>query len=855
MTDPLSLIDALISRYGLSDEDRAALESILEITRPPTGADSDTFDALTSQELLSESVGDSPTAALARAADDTRAPFERRFRDLGLIGKGGMGEVRRVEDLALRRTLALKTLQPRLAGSAHAVTRFVEEAQITAQLEHPGIVPVHELGTMPDRRLYYTMKEVRGRPLRHHIKAVHRASTEGWAPSPDGWTLRRLIDALRRASEAVAYAHSRGVLHRDLKPDNILVGDFGEVLVVDWGLAKVTGHAEEQVHTARTESPLFETHFGAVRGSPPYMPPEQAFGQNDRITERSDVYALGCVLFHILTGRPPHAREVGPTWTPAPLEGRCPIPDDLADICHRAMAHRPEERYGDASGLADDLRSWLDGAFRREQALKLVGQAESLRPRIKALRLHADTLRDEAAAALEKTRPQDPVDLKRPGWQKQDEAARMDREAEQAELLYIRTMHNALNRDPGLPEAEAGLAGYYRGKHAAAEAAGDAREAGRYEALVRAHDNTGRFSSYLSGDGALTLLTDPPEAEVRILRYGPQDRRLVAEPFREARRTPLVGEPLPMGRYLCELRAPDRATVRYPVFIRRNEHWDGAPPGQTEPSAVPLPPADALGPDDGYVAPGWFECGGDPEVLTGLPGRRVWLDGFVIRRFPVTNVEYLAFLDDLVARGREAEALAWAPRERGGTHGQQGRLIYGRRDDGGFYLAADADGDRWDPQWPVCMVSWQCATAYAAWLAETTGQPWRLPGELEWEKAARGVDGRCFPWGDFIDPTWACTRDSHDGHPLPVPVDRFPLDESPYGVRGMAGNMRDWCADVFHKDGPWHNTAEGSYGIAGRVFRGGCWDYPPQNTRSAFRYTSVESWRHVNVGFRVARSL
>ena len=175
---------------------------------------------------------------------------------------------------------------------------------------------------------------------------------------------------------------------------------------------------------------------------------------------------------------------------------------------------------------------------------------------------------------------------------------------------------------------------------------------------------------------------------------------------------------------------------------------------------IPLPRPCELGPDDCYVPPGWFACGGDPHHERSLPARRIWVDGNVFRRFPVTNTQYLAFLNALVTEGRLEEALQHAPRENGGTIGEQGAVIYGF-DGTRFWLRPDVDGDVWLAEWPVCMVDWHGAQAFGAWEAARTGQPWQLPGELAWEKAARGVDGRFYPWGDGFDPSWASMRRSH----------------------------------------------------------------------------------------------
>ena len=192
-------------------------------------------------------------------------------------------------------------------------------------------------------------------------------------------------------------------------------------------------------------------------------------------------------------------------------------------------------------------------------------------------------------------------------------------------------------------------------------------------------------------------------------------------------------------------------------------------------------------------------------------------------------------------------------------------MVYGRNDNGTFKLVVDADGDAWLPDWPVCMVDWFGATAYAAWLAQRTRQPWRLPGELEWEKAARGVDGRFFPWGDFLDPSFCCMTDSHQGQPLPQVIDTFPIDESVYGLRGMGGNMRDWCADLFTTEGPAIldncisrpapiETMDGATDRAYRALRGGAWDSFARFARCAGRIGFALAHRGAFNGFRVARA-
>lgn len=827
---------------------------------------------------------DRSARSTARTVADEGAPADEpprvdpgldRYEDVRILGAGGMGEVRLVRDRRLGRDVAMKILHAGLDASPEARARFLAEIQLTASLSHPGIVAVHDAGELPDGKLWYTMPEVRGRTFRSVIDAAFRAPPEVGR--------RRLLDLYARACEAVAYAHGKGVVHRDIKPENIMIGEHGEVLVMDWGIARAAGAPDSlpghrpalggdtpraAAARALASSPL-RTRPGSILGTPAYMPPEQARGELHRIGPATDVYALGALLLQILTGRPP---DVGPRfWEPSPsvreqirsLDDDPQVPPDLAAICRRAMAEDPALRHPDAGALAAEIRAFLDGAQRREQALAALEQAGARAAALAGLRERAAGKLAEARRALVAVKPSDPVEHKAAGWELEDEAERLARELALGEAEWIQLVHAALAEDPALPEAHAALADHYRGKLAEAELAGKAADAVRFEVLLRAHDD-GRHAAFLRGDGAVTLVTDPPGAEVIAQRYVLRQRRLVLDAPRPLGVTPLRAEPLPYGSYLLTLRAPGRAEVRYPVAIERGGHWDGRAPGDGEPSPITLPVSGEIAEDEAYVPAGWTWIGGDPEAADSLPRRRVWVDGFVMRRFPVTNEELLRWLNEMVSSGVSDAELGFAPGRPGLVATASALPAIRRGPDGRFVLGPSAfakDGPDAPPlpSWPAS-VDWYLAVACARFASLRANRPLRLPNELEREKAARGVDGRCFVWGNHPEPVFACVLESHRGEPLPHPVTSHPTDESPYGIRHLSGNLRDCCANVWRHDGP---RVEGDRLILEqaqaedddfRVIKGGAWGSPIVHSRAAARFGTRPGVQRLFVGFRLVRS-
>ncbi|MFT5684975.1 MAG: sulfatase activating formylglycine-generating enzyme [Myxococcota bacterium] len=750
------------------------------------------------------------------------------------------------------RVMAMKIIRPELARHSTALSRFIEEAQISAQLQHPGIVPVHDIGRTSDGRVFFTMQEIRGQTLKAHIG--RRALGQ-----EDALSLRKIISALHEVCEAVGYAHARGVLHRDLKPDNIMLGDFGEVLVVDWGLARVLQQEGRTVELVTHRTAVGSaTLSGHIQGTPAYMPPEQAAGQRDRVSARSDVYALGAILYEILACRPPYPGSNVETVLEAVRAGPPQLlplsaSPELTSICWIALARQPEDRYPQAHAMAEALSAWLEGTLGREKARSVVRRAHTFTPRAARLRRRARQLRAEAREHLDVTPTWSNEEEKAEGWEWEDMADELELEATLAEQQAEQLLYAAFTHDPLHSEAHAALAERYRQQHVAAEAAGETIEARRLALLLEGHltaldtedPQRIRGESYLAGDGTLTLRTDPGDAEVRLYRYERQRRRSRPVLARILGRTPLVEIPLAMGSYLLEIRGQGRATVRYPVRILRQGRCTGVPPGATLPMSIPLPTPGEIGTGEVVIPAGWFTTGSDPLIQP--EAREVWIDGFIIQRHPITNRQYLQFLNDLNETGRGDHAAAYAPQE-------SGRMMVARDRDGRFTLSSRSG---WGQDWPVVLIDWTAARAYADWLSTRTGRAWRLPLSLEWEKAARGVDGRTFPWGSFLDPSWCCIRQSHQTTPGIVPIHRFSSDISPYGVRGMGGNVRDWCLDAWTEQGP--KTRDGravaSEGIGAPIInvRGGSWYSLPDQARLARPLRLAPNARSSDVGFRLVR--
>ncbi|HQZ68044.1 MAG TPA: serine/threonine-protein kinase, partial [Planctomycetaceae bacterium] len=374
-----SIADLMQQEGLLTPEDRALVEARLDRKLKNRGGDI--------RQSLAESLGSDARQSLCESLDpDTIASLPDRLAGFsGLLspsgqwrykltrthGIGGLGVVSVADDAALERSVAVKQLKPERLLDPMAVERFIREARITGRLQHPNIVPVYELGLTPDDQIpFYAMRFVGHRTL--HDAITEHYSDKAASASDRNLRFRDLIQSFLAVCNAVAFAHEQRVIHRDIKPANIMIGEFGEVILLDWGLAKRTDEAEpaplaDAPDEVASSNDAAKTKAGVKLGSPAYMAPEQAAAQNDQHGPHTDIYGLGVTLYEVLTGDVPFTGTsteelldaIRFRALPDPRDRNPAVPRALAAICRKAMEKKPADRYATAKLLADDIQHWL----------------------------------------------------------------------------------------------------------------------------------------------------------------------------------------------------------------------------------------------------------------------------------------------------------------------------------------------------------------------------------------------------------------------------------------------------------------------------------------------------------------
>ncbi len=559
----------------------------------------------------------------------------------------------------------------------------------------------------------------------------------------------------------------------------------------------------------------------------------------DEVDERSDVYSIGVILYEGLTHRRPFSgkdpRKVVRSVAfdqPVPPRKRAPhmnIPPELDALAVRCLSKDPSRRPPTAMALYEEIENYLEGSKRREEAARRVHQGVTLAARYEELQAVVRELQRKVRKLRARVKPWDPINKKRELWHAEGEAERADVEAVDVFGAALTAYGNALAHDPDNREARLGLAALYWNQFRDAEARRDIKDQRTYRALVEQYDD-GTYASFLAGNGELSLETTPPGARAVLYSLGTQDRVLVPVDPRDLGESPLLQVPVAMGSYHLVLRKDGHRDTSVPVFVDRMEHVR---------LHLHLLDDNALDVEFVHVPAGGFWMGGDALAFGALPRQQVDVADFAVARRPVTMGQYLEFINDL-ARTDPLLARFRAPRE-----SAEADAYFHLTSDGSFVLPElTREGDRLTPHLPVFGVSWEDARAYCEWRGRREGVLYRLPTEAEWEKAARGVDGRFFPWGDEGDAGFCKCNESRASRPAPEPVGTFgATDRSPYGVEDMAGGVSEWCDGWFDDE------------MTLRPVRGGSWARPAHYTRVCTREGHLPPEVFPHVGFRLVREL
>lgn len=768
--------------------------------------------------------------SISEAKEEGKYVIERK------IGEGGMGQVFLAFDRDLRRSIAIKVIRKGHHVDRERLARFVEEAQVTGQLEHPGIPPIHEMAINEAQEVFFTMKLLKGRTLKEIIHDLHigrREVREQFSPT-------RLLQILLSVCHAVHFAHEKGVIHRDIKPDNIMIGDYGEVQLIDWGLAKVLSQPDndddfgERVETVRTEQHM-ETLDSHIQGTLLYMAPEQAQGRP--VDQRADIYALGATLYEMLTFLPPKTgrsinelleeSRLGLVLSPSSRAPKRKVPPALEEICMKALEYHPGDRYVTAKELADAVQIYLDGTIEEER--RRTESDNLLREAMKVLREHDIEKRElqEDTRKLRDLLEREDNSYPSRDIRRQDRAFQKSIQEHETSIAQKFTraqglLSAALSAQPENVTARKTLGQLYLDRFINAEKERKTADVIFYRGLIE-QVNDGTFDRVLSGEGTLRLSVDVEGAKLALYRYVEEDAILV--PSEEIARAEgsLELDTLPMGSYLCLIEKDGYFPVRYPVHMGRNEDVT---------TTVHLPTVDEIPPGFAYVPEGPFMMFGDPNVPTTYDDTAtVHIPNYAISIHPVSCGEYLEFLNNLQQVHPE-EARRRCPRESEKTgflwhlEGDRYRLP----DDGRF---------PWSASLPVFFISFEDAFAYCEYRSERDGRTYDIPTDPEWEKAAKGVDGRYLTWGDYFDREYCNNYYARETGPGIVEVEFYPEDCSPYGVRGIVGNLSDWC--YFEGMDPEKQVS----------VRGGNWAISELPCRIAVRRSAPPTTVWDRVGFRL----
>lgn len=801
-------------------------------------------------------VGGSSSIELGKVKQVLSIKMEKHashYTDINPLGRGSFGEVHGARDTLLGREVAIKSLKAHFRDEEEILDRFLKEARGTAQLEHPNIMPVHEIGVSDEFGIYFTMKKIEGEDLKQILEKLDANPAFYQTTYP----LNGLLEIFLSVCNGMAFAHSRGVIHRDLKPANIMIGEFGEVLVLDWGLVKHLGTEESSGGAVQLHMDEFDvgsqTLDGAVSGTPNYMAPEQAEGRIKDINFQSDIYSLGAIFYHILTYVPPFEKtqlrkllenvKKGNFEPPRKRRPALKIPRELEAICLKAMSMQPINRYRSVEHFAQDIRNYIGHfevraykaprwvrfwnmckrnpvkssvvaavlvalllAFGTQRAMLYGSYASSIR-KADGLLVFGTTLVEQARGVFD-----DLAEISANTATKVKSPTELDLEYELESLRSeIETQYNvALSLYQGVPEI-------YRQKGAVVEGYTQimtnriafALYQNNYAEAQKWKDTIGlelqqvaaknlKAIAYLKGvqrriqgDGRLEIIGPKSIRGVMvwpIIDDGP--RKVLGDAIYKGT-LPVEIPLLAMGSYVLTITQAEGGMLPYPIYI-----------GHGEDKVVELALPDVVPAEMVYVPGGDFFYGGEESRF--YREHRRSLSAFFIKKHEVTFSEYLEFWKSLID-----PQLKEVLRSRIRFY-QNDRHYVDAWDENGKLIDA-----RLKLEYPVVGITLDAASAFCEWKSRQTGRTIRLPTAEEWEKAARGVDGRKYVWGNGFSKgaNLALTKDNETGKqhfPLWAPPGKFPRDITVYNAYDMAGNVREMTSTLLPNSDTFYQIKGGS---------------------------------------------
>lgn len=768
------------------------------------------------------------------------------LQNMTTIGLGGIGTVFSAHDPVLHRDIAIKILRPAYRNKLNYVAGFIREARITAQIDHPNVIPVHRLGMFDDAGTYFTMKRVRGVTL----SQILRKLKDGDAETQKTFTRQRLLEIYISILNGVAFAHSKGIIHRDLKPANIMVGDYGEVFIADWGLAIYRSENDHSQHSGKIElgelpddTPDAEAKDSGkpqVSGTPAFMAPEQVTSKDEDLDEQIDVYALGTILYSILTWEQSPYEDVSTVTQlmqrvvtrkflrPRRRAPRRRIPYELEAITLKAMNASKSDRYESVIALLNDVRNYLAKypvsaysplplyrfykLIRRRPLVPLTLMAALLTLGIWNLNtaLQNYMLRRSLLVVAEETLLE---------CEKSSNTAYVTRS--KLHELYTRT-----GKTETFGTARPLKSRYLRASNQFANSLNTSWETLNKLMNLNLSDQkaTELFARLLTNQMQFalannhTLLLAQTAERLRQLPVALQEKIYAATPGlawqiiqlelnqgelkiiakdksltltarqKGSAEIPLAAAPavnkLKAGYYTLSAGFSDGRKLQFPVEVIRDN---------TAELNLSLPQRT---PENMIYIPGGSFIFGDRTFDDQFA--RIRLDAFFISQHEVTIGEYMKFWHSLKSAGLKERYRAYVD-----NTAAQGRKLMPLWDDSGKLMVPYTE------RMPIVGITVEAMESYCQYMTEQTGFAYRLPTALEWEKAARGVDGREYVWGNTFRKNAAClsTQDHPSGGDIPAEVGTHPEDRSVYGIYDMTGNARELVSNP----GGWqYYTVKGS---------------------------------------------